>query len=1051
MKFEGRSYLASIVALAFFIIGQPASFISPVSKAAKPTVRRSRPENQGTGAARAALDEGRAQLSRFKMNAALGPLEEALRLYRQAGDQNGVGAACDALGDLYQREGNYKQAEFYFTDARAAFRNRNETTNANLMLAKLSEIYLLTGDVRNARAIFASFNRSDAGARGDGSSGFFPLFPDLTNVTCSISSPGLPTDPPFLGHGPAGAGRSVRMDLRVSDEAGQPVRNAKVKVVSDRPPGLPANFVCDCAGTTDQAGRYLAPPIHAGEQLLLNISAQGFDQVSTRLPAQSLSQPVRATLIKAGAGRAGGIVLNSAPSLAPCFDLYKLFFTYARVRLASGRANYQSGQLDDAEADFRDLGTTASMPQVASFKEAGRFRAAATTSLGDISFRKGDLTTARKFYDEAINGARRGGRLDLSWAAHAGLGRTLWALAQQAQQSARLKRTPERLAAHAVDQADASRLQSESLNAYREALKDIETIFEGSIRADEARTTFLSTTHQVFVEAAGAMAETAGRAASAASLPANDNAALLTAEGFKVSEESRSRSLLDLLSEAGAEITQGVPPDLLSRKTQNLARQQEIARQLTGVALAAESPKKSVTTLETELERLAAEFDVIENQIRTTSPRYSSLVRTRPLTLSQVQQQVLDDKTVLLEYSLGDAASYLWVVRRTSTRLFKLAPRAQIEKLAMDFRAQLIPPKLQRRLVGIDVTDQQRGLGLAQGPTENVTSFVVASNALYQATVEPAAGLVAGQRVLVVADGALNYIPFEALVTTNAGADYASLNYLVKTNEVAYAPSASVVAAIRQRRNASTAKNLLVVADPVFRSDDSRLDGAGRTTAAETRGIGLGLESAVKDVTGQTASGFQLARLSGTRTEAEAIARISRAGGSQPDLWTDLNASEDNVRNRDVANYRIVHVATHGLLNAERPQFTGLVLSLVGNKTSDGFLRTDEVFNLKLGAPLVMLSACETGLGKEKRGEGVMGLTRAFMYAGAPTVGVSLWSVADKSTAELMTSFYGRLLDSSRPTGPAAAMRDAQLTMIAGKKYSAPFYWAPFVVVGEWR
>ena len=115
--------------------------------------------------------------------------------------------------------------------------------------------------------------------------------------------------------------------------------------------------------------------------------------------------------------------------------------------------------------------------------------------------------------------------------------------------------------------------------------------------------------------------------------------------------------------------------------------------------------------------------------------------------------------------------------------------------------------------------------------------------------------------------------------------------------------------------------------------------------------------------------------------------KIARAGGGQPEMWIDLNASEDNVRNRDVTNYRVVHIATHGLLDAERPQFTGLVLSLVGNKSGDGFLRTDEIFNLKLGSPLVMLSACETGLGKEKRGEGVIGLTRAFMYAGAPDSG----------------------------------------------------------------
>jgi CHAT domain-containing protein len=167
-------------------------------------------------------------------------------------------------------------------------------------------------------------------------------------------------------------------------------------------------------------------------------------------------------------------------------------------------------------------------------------------------------------------------------------------------------------------------------------------------------------------------------------------------------------------------------------------------------------------------------------------------------------------------------------------------------------------------------------------------------------------------------------------------------------------------------------------------------------------------------------------------------------------VWLDLDANEDNLTARDISKYRIIHVATHGLLNAERPQFTGVVLSLVGNKSQDGFLRTEEVFNLRLGAPLVVLSACETGLGKEKRGEGVMGLTRAFMYAGAPTVGVSLWSVADKSTADLMTDFYRRLLASGDVTA-SGALREAQLSMISGKKYSAPFYWAPFVLVGDWK
>jgi CHAT domain-containing protein/tetratricopeptide (TPR) repeat protein len=1055
VNYQGRSYLASILALALFIIVAPTSFLSPVSEASKKITRNHLVEGQGPRSARVALDEGKAQLRRFKLYAALGPLEEALRLYTQAGDKNGIGAACDALGDLYEREGQYAGAKVYYQRARDAFLANKETANANLVLAKLGETYLLNGEPDKARAAFALFSGDggsksfDGRSRGDGSSGFAALLGNSASGACSVGSPVASSEPPFLGHGPLGPNRSVRMDLRLTDEGGNPVRNAQVKLKSERPPGLPDNFVCDCAGTSDQAGRYLAPPIHAGDQLSLNISAKGFQPVQTQLPAQSLSQPVRITL--ATSGKSGAFRLNSAPSPATCFDLYKSFFAYALIKLTQGRANYQAGQLDDAEADFRDLLATASLPQLASFKGAERFRAAAATSLGDISFRRGDLTEARKLYSEAIDRARRDNRLDLSWAAHAGLGRTLWALSQQAPQTARFRRTSGRLAAHVVDNENVSKLQADSLTAYREALKDIETIIEGSVRADEARTTFLATTHQVFVDAAGAMAEMA-LAAGASSALSGDSLGF-AAEAFKVTEEGRSRSLLDLLSETGTDITEGVSPDLLKRKTQNLAQQQEIAQQLTGTAMAGESPKQTVAALETQLVSLAQEFDSIENQIRTTSPRYSSLVRTRPLTLSQVQDQVLDDQTALLEYCLGEQASYLWVVTRSNIRLFKLAPRAQIERLAMDFRAQVIPPKLQRRLVGIDVAaDEQRGFGIAQGPSENVGAFAAASNALFKAIIEPTSGLIGNQRLLVVADGALNYISFEALVSGKEGADYASLSYLIKTNEVTYAPSASVIAAIRQRRNVTSARNLLLVADPVFRSNDPRLKGnEGGQATAETRGIGLGLESAVKDVTGQTGSGLQLARLSGTRTEAEEIDKIAGAGGRQSDLWIDLNASEDNVRNRDITNYRVVHIATHGLLDAERPQFTGVVLSLVGNKANDGFLRTDEIFNLKLGAPLVMLSACETGLGKEKRGEGVIGLTRAFMYAGAPTVGVSLWSVADKSTAELMTNFYRHLLDSSRPAGPASAMRDAQLTMIAGKKYSAPFYWAPFVLVGEWR
>ncbi|HXM46246.1 MAG TPA: CHAT domain-containing tetratricopeptide repeat protein [Pyrinomonadaceae bacterium] len=722
-------------------------------------------------------------------------------------------------------------------------------------------------------------------------------------------------------------------------------------------------------------------------------------------------------------------------------DDYRAAIIYMTYELGTGRIAFANNEMETARKHFQNAldASNSSLSGVAKAGQTRRFRAAARTSLGDVALREGRYKDAAKMFTDAAAGAQKDERLDLMWPAKRGLGRSLWLQAAQ--------------------DSKATKSREDALDAYRDALKTIETIRAGSLRADESRSTFLATTKDVYDEAASAFAEMALLNSSAGGA-LSGKALEYAAESFRITEAGRARSLLDLLGETNGQISEGVPADLLKRKQDNLDRQQEIAAQLTGVSLGAEQKEKP-SQLDADLDKLQIEYDDIENQIRTASPRYAALTGAQPQSLSDVQQRVLDDGTVLLEYSLGSDSCYLFAVTGSSVSVFKLSPRSNLEKLATDFRAQLIPPKLQRRIVGIDVVaDQQRGLGLAQGPSENLTAFVAAANALYKAAVEPATSVIGDKRLLVIADGALNYVPFEALVKTPDGADYSSLSYLIKTNEIVYAPSGSVVAAIRQQRGSSptvregsrAGKNILLIADPIFNSNDPRLKGNSAAQASgEARGLGLGLESAINDVTDSSAPavGLQLARLTGTRTEAEEIAKTARTGGGQADLWMDLNASEDNVHNRDMNNYRVIHIATHGLLDAQRPQFTGVVLSLVGNKSNDGFLRTDEIFNLRMNPALVMLSACETGLGKEKRGEGVIGLTRAFMYAGAPTVGVTLWSVADKSTADLMTDFYKRFLGSG--SSAPGAMRNAQLSMISARKYSAPFYWAPFVLVGEWK
>lgn len=725
-------------------------------------------------------------------------------------------------------------------------------------------------------------------------------------------------------------------------------------------------------------------------------------------------------------------------------DLYRTAIVYSTYELGMGRINYFNNDLEGAKKHFQNAfdATGASLASVAKLGQTRRFRAAARTSLGDVALSQGKLKDASKYYTEAVKGAQEDKRLDLIWPAQRGLGRSFWLQAAQEK-----------------DPKKAGQARESAVTNYREALKTIETLRQGSLRADEARTTFLATTKNVFDEAASALAEMA-LLTGASDAPLSGKALDYAAEAFKITEQSRARSLLDLLNESNATLITGIPAELVKRRLENLEKQQEIAENLTGISVSIDEPKKKASDLEADLDKLQTEYDEIENQIRLASPRYAALTGGQPLPLTEIQQKVLDGQTVLLEYSLGAETSYLWAADSTSLRLYKLPSRLSLDKLAADLRAQLIPARLQRRIVGIDVAaDPSRGLGVISA-SEDAAGFVAASNALYKAAVEPANSVIGEKRLLIVADGGLNYVPFEALVKTGASADYASLPYLIKSNEIVYAPSSSVIGAIRQQATKPSGRAMLIVADPVFNSNDARARTvAASASSAETRG--LGIESALTDVAGQGAAvaaesgkmqGLPLARLSGTRIEADQIMKLARTSGAQPDVWLDLDASEGNFENRDVTKYRVVHIATHGLLNAERPQFTGVVLSLVGNKAEDGFLRTDEVFNLRLGSPLVMLSACETGLGKERRGEGVIGLTRAFMYAGAPTVGVSLWSVADRSTADLMTDFYKRLLTTgTTDTSPSSAMRGAQLSMISGKKYSAPFYWAPFVLVGDWH
>lgn len=734
-------------------------------------------------------------------------------------------------------------------------------------------------------------------------------------------------------------------------------------------------------------------------------------------------------------------------------DRYRQAILYASAELGLGRLDFQQHQPDQlkaAQEHFKNAleALDGGLPLLGNLGQSRRFRAAARTSLGDVAFEQGRYKDAAEAYRKAAKGARDDKRDDLVWPAERGLGRSLWRLAE----GEKGKKKDD--------------LRAQALASYRNARDAVEKLREGAVRADETRTTFLATTGDVFEELAGVLAESALDAqgpAAQAGAPLEGQALDYASEALTVVERGRARSLLDMLNESGADITpRDVPESLLAERRENQARQAALAAELTGVSLG--RSKRKPEDLEKELDDLQEKFDSIENRIRTQSKPYEQLTAPAPLKLEDVRGRVLDDGTALLEYSLGRERSYLFTVTRASLWVSRVPAREEVERQVKAFRRYLITSSQRRPLTDLvpNAVDAERGLRIRSTPPskptpEFVNAYGQAAYALYKSAVEPAAPLFKQSRLLVVADGALNYVPFDALLTEAPaqGADFSKLPYLIKKNETIFAPSASVVAAVRERAGgASTpgaAGDVLVVADPVFDAADSRAHAEQAAQAPP------GFESALEDLSDEGAAAADasarrvIVRLPGTGEEAHEIEKLASAAGWKTDLLTDLNASESNVEGRDLSRYHVLHFATHGLLDAERPQFTGVVLSLVGNpEGSDGFLRTDEVFNLKLSSPLVMLSACETGLGRERRGEGVMGLSRAFMYAGAPTVGVTLWSVADKSTSELMADFYKNLLSSSTHA-PSDAMRSARLQMIEGGRFSRPYYWAPFVLVGDWK
>jgi CHAT domain-containing protein len=509
---------------------------------------------------------------------------------------------------------------------------------------------------------------------------------------------------------------------------------------------------------------------------------------------------------------------------------------------------------------------------------------------------------------------------------------------------------------------------------------------------------------------------------------ANPNAGY-AARAFEISEKGRGRSLAELLRGTAASLVPGLDPELGARERVvwqllNANANQQIA--LLGLR---SYSNEELKRLKLEQTRLENEHRQATETIRQHYPSYGELTQPTGLTLQQIQDQVItDDQTVLLEYSLGDEKSYVWAVTRDGFASYELPEGDQINEVAS---------RLSERVSSGAGANSESELEAAR---QELTRMILA----------PVAAELNKRRIIVVADRALNYISFQSLPDPSNPEQP-----LVDQYEVINAASASVLGALHHEAQARRPASKLIAAfgDPVFSANyaQAQRDGAGEDQPALNSLEADRGKHALRDIE------FNDGKLDPGKVQPLFYARRelanlrSLAGSSDVLIASEFSANREQLLKTDLSQYAILHFATHGFLDPKQPENSGILLSTVDRegKTQNGFVGLQDIYSLRAPVDLVVLSACQTGLGKNVRGEGLIGLTRGFMYAGASTVIASLWKVDDKVTAELMKQFYANMLQNGMP--PAKALQEAQITIRKKPQWHSPYYWAAFTIQGEFR
>jgi len=512
-------------------------------------------------------------------------------------------------------------------------------------------------------------------------------------------------------------------------------------------------------------------------------------------------------------------------------------------------------------------------------------------------------------------------------------------------------------------------------------------------------------------------------------------------KAIEIFERKQGRIFLEEMGQSGARLFAGFPQEILQGES-NLENQlAKIRKNLVderskpGAGLKGEvvQNRQLIKNLEQHEQRLQTELEKLQQTIKTKYPDYYALKYPKPVKLDTLQKKVLQSDELMLVYGVMENSTTLWVIGKNTFEMFNLPlSESKLKEKISQLRDWMGTGDKTR---GLKVTDRKYG--------EIKVKLNQASNELYvQLIPEKVRSFLTKERtVYVIPTGPLYALPFETLVTKTSK-DFKEAHYLIEDVPIAYLSSASLLKILRdaQKRRQNTAKYpLLAFANPIYEGTP--------TSSSTQRGI-------IDKLRNETYRNFKngFAPLPETENEAKEIAKILNAPTDSNPLQLGEAASVPTVNKFNeqtrLDDYQYVLFSTHGILPGEidRINQPALVLSYPDKW---GYLKMADVFGLKLNAKLVALSACNTGNGKNEKGEGVMGLTRAFMYAGTPAIAVTLWSVESLSAKILNVGFFKQLKNIQKP---AAALRAIKLRMLRGdegEKYKRPYYWAPFVVFGD--